>query len=556
MDSRAETLIRHGDQLFGKRLSLLSLWQEIADNFYPLRADFTASRSLGDDFASNLTTSYPLIAHRELSDAFSTMLRPKSQEWFHIGVIRDDRVDNEGRRWLEWATGLQRRAMYDQVTRFVRASKEGDRDFAAFGQCVKSAELNRAGEALLYRCWHPRDVAWCERYEGSVGTVHRKWQPTAQSLASEFRGKVASKVIESLDKDPYCTVNCRHVVIPSDEYDAPSSKTEYESIKPGVRKWKTPYVSVYIDVDNQHVMEESPTFNRIYTIPRWQTVTGSQYAYSPAAITALPDARLIQAMTLTLLEAGEKAVDPPIVAKHEILRSDMNVFAGGLTYVDLEEDERIQDVMQFMVNDKSGIPLGMEMRQEAKNMIAEAFYLNKLNMPIPQGEGTAYEISKLLQEYIRNALPLFEPMETEDNAAICEQTFDILLRAGAFGSPEDMPQSLRGQEIQFTFDNPLNEAAEKQKGQTFMQTKALLAEAAALDPGSTAMVDARTALRDALTGIGVPAKWVRDEEQMKAIDLQQAQKRQAEEMIAMMQQGGAAAEQIGKAGQAIQGITA
>jgi hypothetical protein len=50
-----------------------------------------------------------------------------------------------------------------------------------------------------------------------------------------------------------------------------------------------------------------PVWTGFYRIPRWQTVSGSQYSYSPATVAALPDARLIQAMTFTLLEAGEKA---------------------------------------------------------------------------------------------------------------------------------------------------------------------------------------------------------------------------------------------------------
>ena len=53
MDSRAKELIKQGDALFQKRLPLMSLWQEISENFYPERADFTAVRTLGEDFAAH-----------------------------------------------------------------------------------------------------------------------------------------------------------------------------------------------------------------------------------------------------------------------------------------------------------------------------------------------------------------------------------------------------------------------------------------------------------------------------------------------------------------------
>ena len=62
---------------------------------------------------------------------------------------------------------------------------------------------------------------------------------------------------------------------------------------------------VYLDVANNHIMREHGTFSHGITLPRLQTVSGSQYAYSPCTVAGLPDARLLQAMTLTLLEAGE-----------------------------------------------------------------------------------------------------------------------------------------------------------------------------------------------------------------------------------------------------------
>src|SRR5689334_12971496 len=103
---------------------MMLTWQEIALNFYPERADFTYRRSIGDEFAGNLSTSYPILARRDLGNALGTMLRPTAKTWFHAGTAHDDPLDIESRRWLEWAESVQRRAMYDPVTQFVRATKE------------------------------------------------------------------------------------------------------------------------------------------------------------------------------------------------------------------------------------------------------------------------------------------------------------------------------------------------------------------------------------------------------------------------------------------------
>jgi hypothetical protein len=535
-------LIAQGDQLFGKRSTLMLLWQDIGENFYCERADFTVKREIGDDYAGNLTTSYPLLVRRELGDAISSMLRPRGQEWFGITVEQDQHLDHSGKQWLEWASGVQRRAMYDRLSQFHRATKEGDHDFASFGQCVISVEVDWSTTSLLYRCWHLRDVVWCETYNGTIGDIHRNWCPDVRTLLALFgKDKLHKNVVDRLDKDPYGTVKCRHVVIPVGQYD-------------GDQKYRSPYVSIYIDVENGHLISEKPSWSQVYCIPRWQTVSGSQYAYSPATVAALPDARLLQAMTLTLLEAGEMAVRPPLIATKEAIRGDVSVYAGGITWVDAQYDERLGEVLRPITQDKSGLPFGVDISEEKKQMLQQAFYLNRLSLPPPEREMTAYETGQRIQEYIRNALPLFEPMENEYNGALCEMTFDVLMRVGAFGPAEEFPRSIRNQDVRFRFESPLHQAIERQKGQKFLEAKSLLREAAEIDQATVATLDARKALREALTGIGVSSDWMRSEDEVEAQAQKMAQQQQAQQAIQQTEQASIAAQEAGKAQQELEAV--
>jgi hypothetical protein len=471
------------------------------------------------------------------------MLRPRDQTWFEITVEHEDQIDQAGKEWLEWASGVQRRAMYDRMSQFVRATKEADNDFAAFGQCVISREIDTrkaVGPHLLYRCWHLRDVAWCEKYDGSIGEVHRKWHPTVGQLKGYFAGKLAPKIASAPATDAYREVECRHIVLSSEDY--------------GDSKWKKfPWVSIHIDVENQQIMEEIGSWSPIYTIPRWQTVSGSQYAYSPATVAGLPDARLIQAMTLTLLEAGEMAVRPPMVATKDAIRGDVSLYAGGITWADAEYDERLGEVLRPITQDTRSFPFGLELEKDKRETLAACFFLNKLTLPTPDREMTAYETGQRIQEYIRNALPLFEPMELEYNGALCEDTFDALMRAGAFGAPNDIPASIRGAQVRFQFESPLHQAVERQKGAKLQEAEQLLASVVQIDPGAAGIVDAKEALRDALEGIGVPAKWLRSQDEVDAMAQQAAQEQQAQKAAAIVGQGAQLAQQVGAAQQALQG---
>jgi hypothetical protein len=553
MDQRVNRLIQQGDKLFADRRDLDQLMQEIALHFYPSMADITNVRSLGEDFAEHLTTSYPVIARRTLGDSLSAMLRPAALDtgspgvWFSMRAKEDEGDDTTSREWLEWATGVQRRAMYDPAALFTRATKEGDHQFATFGQAPLSVELNRNRDTLLYRCWHIRDVVWQENAEGRICSVHRKWKPTALQLMASFGDKCSTKVKTIVEKDPHAVVECRHIVMDMEEW------LMTDKMAP---KMNQPYVSIYVDKDNDHIIEEVGSHSKIYVIPRWMTLPGSQYAYSPAVVSALPDARLIQAMTLTLLEAGEKYADPPMVGTKEAIRSDVQLFAGGFTWLDAEYDERLGAALQpaYDVKGGEGLRYAVDMSEGVKAAIGKAFYLDSLSLPpTDTRDMTAFEVGQRISEWIRRAMPIFEPMEFEYNAALCEATFDIMLREGAFGSPQDMPPALRGTDVQFRFESPLHESADRRKGQKMLEAKAALMEAAELDQTVVPMLNARVALRDALDGIGVPADWTLDDIEMQEAAAKTQERQETQELLAGL---GAASESAKNLGAATQSFAA
>lgn len=532
MDVR-EHLLKLGDQIMDRQ-NLMTLMQEIAENFYPERADFTVTRTLGEEFGAELMSSYPVLVRRDLGDSIGSILRPTNKEWFHqrpIGTTPRARlsfttseIDQDSLAWLERADHITRRAMYHKNSGFSRATKEADHDFATFGQAIIQVTLNKNADGLLYRCWHLRDVGWMENESGKVDTVTRNWTPSAYRLAQIFpRESLAPQLLEKLDKNPFMKVNVRHMVVPS-------------TLCNFSKKYRTPFVSVYIDVDNKHIIEERPSKSLQYVIPRWRTVSGTQYAVSPATCVALPDARMLQAMVGVLLEASEKAVNPPMVANKEIFGGNFAIYPGGTTWADMA-DGSIHDHFGQLPIDKNGIPFGVEREQIVNAQLTEAFYLNKLSLPPAGANMTAYEVGQRVQEYIRQAMPLFEPMEYEYNAPLCEATWEILFSIGAFGSPNDIPKGLRGAVTEFVFESPLHDAVERGRSQQFMETKALLAEAVSVDPSAIHVVDIKTAFRDALRGSGAPASWLRSESDAQAMADAEEQERRTAEMLQQMQMG-------------------
>ena len=542
VDKDCEILVTQGNRLFEQRRPLLALWQEIAENFYPEMADFTATRNIGREFADNLTTSYPCMVRRDLANVFSTMLRPQDRPWFSMRVRRRPDLSEDSLRWLESRTITMRNALADPMSGFQRTMKNTDDGVSAFGQAIISCEMNWARRSFLFRSWHLRDVVWMEDETGTVCRVDRKWKPTASEMNSIFKGKVHEKVKKCLEKEPYKQIEVRHTFMDAKNY------------KGGKETKNKKYVSIFYDVENKFVMEEVYTDTPFYAIPRWMTTMGSQYAYSPATMLMLPDARTLQTIQLTLLEAGQKAVDPPMIAVEDAIRSDIQVYAGGVTMVDADYDERLGEVLRPLTRDTRGIPLGMQMSEAIQQAIHSGFFLNKVGLP-PMGSGMSQmEVSQRVAEYVRNAMPLFEPLEGEMNAKVLDLAFNVGVPNGLIGDKKDIPEELLGENIDFEFYNPLREAEDKAKGGMLSEANAVLAQMAAYDQSIPSILDVESATRDVLNGIGAPRKWFRTREELDQMKAAAEERQQMQDLMAQINQGAATAEQVGRAGQAIQGL--
>lgn len=529
MDQRARDVLQIGNKLFSDRGTVHSLWQELALQFYPERADFTTKRTDGDEFAEHLFSSYPVLARRELGNLLASALRPRSDKWFSIHVDDDDLDKGDAeRKFLEEVRDTQWRAMYDASAGFVRATKQGDHDFATFGNCVIKGGLNIAGDGLLYRNYHLRDNAWSENAEGIIDCNHRNWELTARQLVHHFGDKCSPNVQKCAKKDPEKPFTGRHVVMPSRLYDYKNESGR-----------RFPFVSLYVECESETVLEEVGLNYFCYVIPRWMTVANSSIGVSMATSVILPDGRTMQVVIRTLRETAEKHADPPMVAVTDAIRGDIALYPGGVTTADIEYDERLGEVLRPLTRDKAGFPIGAEIAAALREDIRAGFFLDKIQLPEAGKDMTAFEVRRRLEEHIRQASPIFEPIEQEYNDPLCELSFNILRDGGAFPLHE-MPESLDGMQTHFSFRSPLADMADAREAEMYVDVRdRILAPTAAVDPAQIEQVDWDVATRDAMRAGGFKASW------FKPLDAV-AQRREQNAKAAAIAKG---AEAIGVAGQ-------
>lgn len=538
MDSAARDLIKMGDGLFSRRSGLMGMWQEIGEQMYPERADFTTNRSDGATFADNLFGSYPLLARRELGNAFGSILRPRTVNWFDIHV-QDKELDKgkEERAYLEYLGDVTRRAIYDPAAKFVDATKQADHDVAAFGNAVIWVGLNSTRSSLLHICHHLRDCAWSENADGQIDALWRKWKPTARQLSELFGEKVSQSVKDAMRTDPDQKFDCYHIVVPTRLYP--------QEDKVGRRA--LPYMCLYVEHDGETVLEEKPEAWFPYVVPRWATISGSQYARSPATEIALADARTFQVVIRTLREAGEKHVDPPMIATVDALRSDIQLYAGGITTVDIEYDERTGEALRPVDRNPGAMPIGFEIATALRDDLKVDFYLDKLTLPaIDPGKFTAYEFQQRVMQMAREGAPIFEPIEDNYNAPLVALDFQILKANGAFGPADRAPESLRGAEANFTFRSPFREASDQAKAGLFADgLQRVVLPAAQIDPSQIANVEMTEAVQDSLRGLGWQASWIADPKKVAASQAAAAAKAKMAAGVGAATAAGTAAQSVG-----------
>lgn len=539
-DSRADELCRITSALFSKKQPWNSLCQSIADIDYPLRADFTTDFTLGDDFAGLVMDSFTINSRETLGNAIDSMLR--QGEWFQLGTGDEER-DNRPANAIALKRGTEqlRRVVKDPRTNFDVAMKEADHDWVAFGNPVLSWEEAPTRDSLVLRAWHPKLCAWMVDEAGKVNANHRRMNMQARNIKRKFdtgqwKGRLHKDIEKCCKEDPTKEFPIAHVLMPIDEIYGDDHKM--------LRQHRHEFLSLYLDETHQEVLNERGARIFNYVVPRYRTISNFPQGFSPMAINSLPDSRMLQTMAAVILEQGEKAVDPPMVGAQDVFRSDINLYAGGFTMIDLDEKDDIRQKMQ-VVSTSDGLPMGLQMKQDVRMLITEHWLLNKLMLPNVR-EMREVEVMVRTEEFRRAALPFFAPIESEYHTPVLDVGFQMATMMGYI--PADIfPEDLQGEEVSFTFDSPLKEADGQKVVASFNTTVGIIAAGSQADPELARQFNIAEAAIDAVRGAGAKPDWIKSDDERKQAKQQGDQVADLGRVASMLQQGAGAAADVGNA---------
>lgn len=529
----AADLIRVSNIRFAKKDQLDSLWQCLAEEFHPFRADITTTRTDGDEYAKDLYESTPCQYRRDLAYAMGALTRPDDRSWFDYKAQEDKRNTEAAKAWLARQRDKQRTLLYNRNSNWQVAMHQGDNDFVTFGNAVHShTEDVRRNKLIVYDTHHIRDCAWAEDRSRNVNEMHRKFKITLANWSLWFPDVPLPETYKNIaDRDKHYEIEIRHICFPNDRYDFYKSPVKNKRLR---------FSSVYVDANQGMILLEGGYYWFPYTVRRWVLDDNSPYAHSPAAMLGLIDGRLLQSETRVILEAGERVVDPPMLARSEGVLGRVNNYPGYTNWIEANYDERQGEALRPLET-KGNLPLGLEMRQDTRQVLAAAWMINKLTLP-PEKDMTAFEVNERISEYIRSIGPAVKPFEA-DNAKLLDVSFNMNLQFGNFGPPQSIPPELRSAEIVYEFDGPIQMAYKRQSFQKARET-ADYAGSIVKATGKQEVLDnfdLDQLARDGAEAIGGANAWIKPAEAVAQL----RQARQAQDQQLKDAQKGAQALQTG-----------
>jgi len=511
-----KALIKRYDRLKSQRQNWETHWQEVADYMMPRKADVTKLRSKGDKRTELIFDSSPLQAVELLAASLHGMLTNPSTPWFSLRFKEEDmEFEDEAKEWLESATDT----MYTAFNRsnFQQEIFELYHDLITFGTAAMFIEEDEE-DILKFSTRHINEIFIAENDKGRIDTVFRKFKLSVRAAIQKFGTSPSFEVLNK--KDPYEEVDIIHAVYPRADFDV--RKQDQKNM---------PFESVYMTAKGEELsvsgFREFP-----FVVPRYLKASHEIYGRSPA-MTALPDVKMLNEMSKTTIKAAQKQVDPPLLVPDDGFMLPVRTVPGGLNFYRSGTRDRIEPL-----NIGANNPLGLNMEEQRRNAIRNAFYVNQLMMQ--QGpQMTATEVIQRNEEKMRLLGPVLGRLQSELLKPLIDRAFNICLRNNLF---RPAPEFLAGKDVEIEYVSPLAKAQKSTELQSIMRGIEIMGSLANVAPVFD-YVNFDKLVKHLMDIVGVPQKVLKPQSQVNA---ERQQKQQQQEQMQQMQMLQQAAEAGGK----------
>ena len=284
-----------------------------------------------------------------------------------------------------------------------------------------------------------------------------------------------------------------------------------------------PYASFYIDMQTSKLLSESGFQEFPYIVPRFLKATGETMGRAPAMV-ALPDVKMLNLMSKTIIQAAQKQIDPPLLVPDDGFLLPIRTQPGGLNFFRSGTRDTITPL-----NTGANIPIGLNMEEQRRAAIRSAFFVDQL-LSAQTPNMTATEVVQREQERMRVIGPVLGRLMNEMLRPLIDRVFALMLRADMLAPP---PEILAGRDVDIEYVSPLARAQKSNSlNSTMKALEILMPLAQSLPVGDH--IDADGLVKHVTDALGVPKTALKSDREVQQIREERAAQQQAQ--MEMMQE--------------------
>jgi len=498
-----KAIVSRFEYLESQRANWDSHYQELADYMLPRKADIVRKRARGEKRMELIFDGTALQSVDLLASSLHGMLTSGATPWFHL-TLKDDELgrDEEVQAWLEDTSSRMMRAI--TMSNFETEVHEMYVDLVVFGTGCMFVEMDK--KSMRFSTRHISEFYVAEDQYGIVDTVFRKYRLPARQAVQRFGIENVGKFIQkTFEKKPDEEVVVLHCVMPRKERD-PTKKDNKNM----------PFASMYICMETKMVMQESGFQEFPYVVPRFLKATGEVMGRSPAMV-ALPDVKMLNLMSKTIIQAAQKLIDPPLLVPDDGFLLPVRTQPGGLNFFRSGTRDTITPL-----NTGANIPIGLNMEEQRRTAIRSAFYVDQL-LTGGSPNMTATEVVQRQEERMRVIGPVLGRLMNEMLRPMIDRVFALMLRADMLAPP---PEILQGLDVDVEYVSPLARAQKSSSLNSTMKALEILLPLAQALPVAD-HINADGLVNHIMDSLGVPKKVVKPQSEVDAGREEQAAQQQA-----------------------------
>jgi hypothetical protein len=510
-----QSIVKSFSRLKSERANFDVLYQAVTDFVMPNRADFTVKLSDGDNrtkYVFKNTTKYAELLTSSILGATSS----STVRWFELTSMNEDLKEDEAcKEWFESSTEKVFEVLNSPISNFGSQNHEVLLDWVTYGTGCMYIEEGFGDKVVRFRSFPLSNIYIEEDFMGRVDTVYRSFKLTGRQALQQFDGVEASVFIKRCKERPDDKMDFLHFVTPN---------TEDQSF---------PIKSYYICLSTNEILSDGGYNEMPYMVPRWYKVSGEIYGRGPA-LSALPDIKMVNSMYMTMIQAGQKIADPPLLMADDDTIRPLRMYPGGINYGGIDTNGRAL-VQPFPVS--ANMPYSERMIQNVVQDIKEAFYVDQL-LVLDAPQMTATEVMTRQEERMRLLSPQLVRLQTEYFGLLVDRVFGILGRQGFL---DEFPPKLveyitanggdRVSTVEYT--GALARSQKAQQAQSLNRLVQSIAPIIQFDPSSLDYINTDETLKDHAELIGFKQTLIRSDEEVAQIRQSRQQAQAAQQMMEM-----------------------